>query len=93
MSVESTISEADILEQVIAPDSPGFTPEVAQSLLKLRFGDEAQDRMRVLMDKNNKGASTDAEQAEMEKYLRVGMFLDLIQAKARVTLKQAGPSG
>jgi hypothetical protein len=93
MSVESTISEADILEQVIAPNSPGFTPEVAQSLLKLRFGDEAQDRMRVLMDKNNKGASTDAEQAEMEKYLRVGMFLDLIQAKARVALKQAGPSG
>ena len=42
------------------------------------------------MDKNSKGTITDAERAEMEKYLRVGTFLDLIQAKARVSLQHCG---
>ena len=88
--VETTVSEADILAKVVAPDQPGLSPEAAHSILELRFNGEAESRMRELMDKNNKGTITDAERAEMEKYLRVGTFLDLIQAKARVSLQQSG---
>ena len=40
------------------------------------------------MNRNNRGMITDAETSELEKYLRVGMFLDLIQAKAHVSLRK-----
>lgn len=65
----------------------GLSPEAARSILGLRFNDDAEQRMRHLLDKNNQGTITDSERAEMEKYLRVGMFLDLIQAKARSSLE------
>ena len=84
------ITEADILNQVVAPDQPDLNPEAARSLLDLCFTDDAQDRMRELMDKNNKGTITEAEQSEMQKYLLVGTFLDLMQAKARLSLATSG---
>ena len=89
---EVTISEADILDKVVAPNEPGLSPEAARSLLDLHFNEDAAHRMRELMDRNNKGNITDAERSEMDKYLRVGTFLDLIQAKARVSLQQSGSS-
>ena len=88
MANTSTITEADILSQVIAPGQSGLSPESARSILELRFSDAAKDRIRDLMNRNNRGTITDAEVFELEKYLRVGMFLDLIQAKACVSLRQ-----
>ena len=86
MSKPSAITEADILEEVVAPGEPGFSPEVAKSILALRFNDAAHKRIRSLLDANNRGVLSPLEQAELEKYLRVGQFLDLVQAKARVSL-------
>ena len=88
MATTPTITEADILSQVIAPGQPGLSPDSARSILELRFSDAAKDRMRDLMNRNNRGMITDAETSELEKYLRVGMFLDLIQAKAHVSLRK-----
>ena len=88
-NADTTISEADILGKIIAPDQPGLSPEAARSILDLRFNEDAEHRMRDLMDKNNKGTISEPERGEMEKYLRVGMFLDLIQSKARVSLHQS----
>ena len=42
--------------------------------------------MNELAEKNRQGTLTESEAAEMEKYLRVGNFLNLMQAKARLTL-------
>lgn len=88
-SVEHPLTEADILTQVVAPGKPDLPPEVARSILKMRFNDEASKRMQELMDKNNQGTISESETAEMDKYLRVGTFLDLIQAKAHLSLKHA----
>jgi hypothetical protein len=80
------VTEADILNEVVAPDRPGLSEEAARSILSLRFSDGARERIRELLEANNAGDIAAEQRAELEKYLRVGQFLDLLQAKARVSL-------
>jgi hypothetical protein len=87
-----TITEADILDKIVASGQPGLRPEVAHSILELHFGSEADKRIKSLLKKNNSGTITDLERAELDKYLRVGQFIDLLQAKARLSLRSAGSS-
>lgn len=81
-----TISEAEILSSVVGPDRGGLPLDAARSILDLRFSDEARDRMDELAEKNRRGDITPTERAEMEKYLRVGNFINLMQARARRSL-------
>lgn len=83
------MTEAEILEDVIAPDIADLSPEAARSLLILKFTKQATQRIRQLLRKNNQGAITASERLTLERLLRVGQFLDLIQAKARLSLQQA----
>jgi hypothetical protein len=84
-----TITEADILSEVVAPDQPGISPEFARAILELHFTDKASRKISKLLDKNNKGTISVSERAVLDKYLRVGQFLDLMQAKARLSLQQS----
>jgi hypothetical protein len=86
-SASPPVTEAHILEQVIIPDQPGMSPEFARAILDLRFDPAAVDRMNELAEKNCQGQLTEAERQEMDAYLRVGNFLNLMQAKARLSLK------
>lgn len=90
MANSSAITEADILSEVVAPDQPGISPAFAQAILDLHFNDKANKQIRKLLDKNNKGTINETERAVLDKYLRVGQFLDLMQAKARRSLEQSG---
>ena len=90
MSTEATLTEADILTEVVEPNRPMLSPQLAEELLSLHFGDKATNRIRELLQKNNTGTISPAEKATLEKYLRAGEFLDLMQAKARLTLHQNG---
>ncbi len=90
MGTTSTITEADILSEVVAPGQPGISPEFARAILVLHFTQKANKRIRKLLDKNNQGTIEEAERAELDKYLRVGQFLDLMQAKASLSLAQSG---
>jgi hypothetical protein len=89
MSESSTITEADILQDVVSPDAAGLDPPAARSILDLKFNDKATLRMRTLLDRNNKGQLSEVEADELDKWRRVGMFLDLMQSKARLSLKEA----
>lgn len=86
MSRPSPITEIDILREVVAPDRPDLSQEAAKSILALRFSKASRARIRRLLDENNRGVLSPTGQVELEKYLRVGQFLDLLQAKARVSL-------
>jgi hypothetical protein len=88
-SASSTLTEADILSEVVAPNEPTLSQELAHAILSVRFSDRATDRIRELLQKNNAGTLTPLERADLDKYLRVGQFIDLMQAKARVSLKSA----
>jgi len=85
----ATTTEIDILAQVVAPDEPSFPAELARSVLGMKFNDDAQAMIRELLVKNNRGEITEAERLLLDKYLRVGQFIDLLQAKARLTLRES----
>ena len=52
-------------------------------VLNLRFESEDVYRMNELAEKNNHGLLSETERQEMDKYMRVGNFLNLLHAKAR----------
>ena len=85
----NVVTEAQILERVVMPDEPNLSPEAARAILGLGFDQPAVKRMNELADKNGIGTLTHAERHEMETYLRVGNFLNLLQAKARLSLAQS----
>ena len=87
--MNSTITEADILNDMVSPDFDGFPPEAAKALLELRFTPTAIERMNDLAEKNRSDILSVAEKDEMEKYRRVGNFLSFVQlACAMILLKR-----
>ena len=87
MSTISTTSELDILADATSPDLGNMSAEAAQSVLSWKLSDRAISQMRTSLDRNNKGELTPPEQEEREQYRRIGMLIDLVQAKARISLK------
>ena len=92
MSSVTIINEADILSRVIAPEEPTLPPDTAKIILTFDFGKEDRERMNLLAEKAREGTLTAEEQAEIDCYERVGHFLSLLRAKARVSLKQTNVS-
>jgi hypothetical protein len=88
MSKTATLdTESEILEQVIEPCA-GMSSETAEALLRFRFNAAAAARMNELAEKNRNGTIEPAERALLERYQRVGNFLNLIHAKARCVLAE-----
>jgi hypothetical protein len=92
-TIPSDITEADILAQLVAPDQPTLPAASAQSILALHFNQQAVDRMNLLAEKNRRNAISEIERQELEKYQRVGSFLNLMQAKAKLSLGQNANRG
>ena len=82
--------EAAILTRVIQPDQDDLSPAAARALLKFDFPAADRERMHELAVKNQVGKLTAAEQQELDGYLRIGRLLDLLGAKARLSLKKRG---
>jgi hypothetical protein len=59
----------------------------ARALLALDFNRADKDRMRQLSAKAREGTLSPEEQVEINNYDRVGHILNLIQSKARCSLK------
>ena len=87
--------ESEILSRVFGPENPSFTPEVAHSILELRFSDADVDRMNELLDTARHGALSQEEESQLHGYLFVSAMVDLMHSKARLTLKNSagGPHG
>ena len=92
MTLATALSDADILEHVVSPVKGGMDPGAARAILDLKFDGDANKRIRQLLQKNNRGTISAEERITLEKFLRVGKFIDLLQAKARLSLKEAGVS-
>ncbi len=91
MATESQIThtgEAGILARLIRPDDDSLSAEAAKALLNIRFDRCDLDRIHELTVKNQDDALTPADRADLESYLRVSSFLDLMHAKARRSLKK-----
>ncbi len=92
MNASSNITEADILAEVIAAEQGDLSPDVARSLLRWGFSQRAVKRMNKLAERNTKGTITDEERDELARYLRVGSLVNLVQAKARLSLAATAAS-
>jgi hypothetical protein len=92
VSTDATLSEVEILSEVVEPNRSTFSHALAKELLSMRFNDNATARIRDLIGKNSAGTISSAEEETLGNYLRVGEFLDLLQAKARLALLKNGSS-
>ncbi|HUY33442.1 MAG TPA: hypothetical protein VMV69_11895 [Pirellulales bacterium] len=90
-AIQIAPTEVDILCRVVAPDRPGLPADVAKVILKLDFPRDDRERMQVLAEKASEGTLTADEQVEMDNYIRVGHFINLMQSKARISLRDASP--
>jgi hypothetical protein len=89
MATTTTITEADILEKIVAPHQGNMDPQAAWAILQLRFDGTTTKQIRNLLRKNNRGAISAPERLMLEKFLRVGKLVDLLHAKAHLSLRQS----
>jgi hypothetical protein len=82
-----TSGEAAILSRVIQGSKLTLTPEAARALLELGFTEEDRQKMHDLAVKNQQGKLSAEEERELDSYVRIGRFLDLLSAKAAKSLK------
>ena len=92
MPTESIMTEADILADVVAANEGDLTPEVARSILRWKFPRRSVSQMNRLVQRNQRGTITALERETLERYLRVGSLLNLLQAKAHLSLNSSADS-
>lgn len=86
-------SEAAILNRIVRPDQPTFSAEAAHGILALDFNQADKERMHQLSAKAREGTLTPEEQAALNNYERVGHLINILQSKARLSLKNGGRPG
>ena len=79
--------EAAILNRLIRPKEK-LSRAAARALLRFNFDEADRARMHELALKNQADELTAKEETELQSYLKVGLILDLIQAKANHSLRE-----
>ena len=79
-----------MLSRVIGTNGGTWPKEASELILQFSFPQADRDRMNVLAAKARDGQLTTDEQRELDGYMRVGRFLELIKAKARLSLAGHG---
>jgi hypothetical protein len=80
-------SEVSILNRILRPDDPTFSPEGARDILSLGFSESDTQRMRELSARARAGTLTAEEDAEAGRYELLGHLLGILQSKARRSLR------
>lgn len=76
------------IDRLVQPVVRTLTPDVARAIADLRADPELQSRMDELATKCNEGRLTAEEREEYDTSIRFGNFIAILQAKARLLLKQ-----
>jgi hypothetical protein len=87
-SVVDTFDTA-ILTRAMSPARGTLSRQAAQEILQWGFPPEDKQRMAELSAKVRRGELTSEEELEIDSYVRVGHIINLMQAKARLTITQA----
>ena len=83
---------AEILARIIRPEEGGLSPDAAQSILRFELTPEDRDAVNALAAKARDGSLSPDERSVLDEYERITALLELMQSKARLSLKQAGLS-
>ena len=84
--IATTLTEAEILADVLSPDQSDLPTAVAEAVLLWKFNQRATAHINELARRNQSGKISAGEREELERYLRVGSLLNLLHAKARRSL-------
>lgn len=87
--IEKALSEVDIWTNLIVPESGDMSSVHANAILNWQFDEDANHRMAELASRNNKDELTEAERDELQAYVNVGQVIGILQAKARLSLRQS----
>lgn len=77
-----------VLDRLLDPLLRCLTPESVRAVVALRADAAAQARIGELAEKCNEGVLTPEERREYEVYVQVGDVISILQAKARLLLRQ-----
>ena len=80
-------SDVAILSRVLEPDKPTLSPQAARAILALDFAPADKECMRQLTAKARAGTLTPREEVAIDNYERVGHVINIMQSKARRSLK------
>lgn len=86
-SIHEGTSEVSILNRILRPEEPTFSPEGARDILSLGFSEGDKRRLRELSARAREGKLTPEEDAEAARYELLGHLLGIMQSKARRSLK------
>src|SRR5262245_27713951 len=89
MSVELEQSPTAILARAINPMEPTWSTAASRTILDIKLPEADVARRDELAEKASEGTLTPEETAELENYKHAGRILELMKAKARVSLKKA----
>lgn len=64
-----------------------MTSELARYVLELQMPAPEIERLHTLAAKNQSGELTDDERQEMQRYMRIGHFINLMKSQARRSLQ------
>jgi polyphosphate kinase len=92
MAAATSSTESDMFHQLVFPFDEDLDPQAARALLRIRFDRQATKQINQLLRKNQRGTISTEERLVLEKFLHMGKFIDVVQAKARKALKKAGAS-
>jgi hypothetical protein len=82
----------EILYRTIRPDRGDLAVDTARWLLCVRLSVEDVDKVNCLAAKARSGTLTSEERSELDEFERITSLLELMQSKARLSLKNAGIS-
>ena len=82
-------SFAEVWERTLQPGHADLPPDAAKYFLKLQFVEADHKRMNALAAKARAGTLTNKEEAELANYMQLAWFLDIIQSKARISLRRS----
>ena len=80
----------EILLRTLRPNEGDLPPETSRWLLGVQLSPEDRAKVNQLAAKARAGALTEDERSELDEFERVTSFLELMQSKARLSLKRAG---
>jgi HSP20 family molecular chaperone IbpA len=90
METKTPISEADIFAEIFGVQDADWDVEAARAVLKIKVKKSTQAHVSRLLRKNNRGTISAPEKIELNRYVKVAKLLDMMHAKAKLTLHRAG---
>jgi hypothetical protein len=80
---------AAILARTIKPEEGAMSPDAARAILDFKLSAQDAARVNELAEKARDGTLTPDERLELDDYEHVTALLELMQSKARLSLKHA----